>query len=349
MVPSSSQKCTAPTGILQARKHLRSATWEKRHEATKRLLVLKDGSELKQYHSAQICSLLAKYGDPEDVDNGKLALECVHLCREIIDIERLHPESNARQPFDDLILDARSVLKALRDEEEATDQNAMALGFAHDRQSVQGIHTTVEDETEGYDDEFGEDDEMEPEHDEGCCCEGCEVYVDGNEDEEEQAIVPTGYATFEDEMEALIEAEHTRQIRTIYINSSIPKNPDPLALENRITVPDNFEVRAIEDDEKEDTFMECEVDVQEARLVQVFIMFLAQNRADMERLLFNYSTVERQLTIQDVEAQIPPTGVQFSGLVIRTCSSQLAKLRGLTIVAGTKPREIEPPRDEEVL
>lgn len=246
------------------------------------LLVLKDDSGLRQYHRAHICSLLATYGDLEDIDIGKFALECIHLCHEIINMEGLHPERNARQPFDDLMLDARAVLKMLR-EEEAADQSAITVGLVHHRQSCQEIHTTAEGHIEGYGDEFEEDDEIETGHSEDSSCEDCEEYEseEADEYEEEHALVGASYAAFEDEMEALIETEKAGQIRTIYVNSSLPKSPDPDAVENCVAVPGNFEVREIQAEE-EDTLLECEVDIQEARLVQVFVMFLVQNCADME-------------------------------------------------------------------
>ena len=80
--------------------------------------------------------------------------------------------------------------------------------------------------------------------------------------------------------------------QSVYLDISMPRNSDPKALENRITAAPGYEIQ--HRDQEDGTFFGREVEMEDAHLIQVFVLLILQYghpcRNDMENLLDRYAT-----------------------------------------------------------
>ena len=301
------------------------------------LMALLDDDDVKHYHRALICGLLANHGDPDDFNIGEYAQQCIDLCYEIIQVEALVPQSNARQTFEDLIHGARVVLNQLNFMELEKQQYQDLQDSLKDGGTVEGDQWSDETEMdadcepeEQYDDAAGtagrDFDTRREEYNEsysnnlGQMDEDYDVTSDeeevavaeGDEEEEEEDE--------EDDDDTEADVTQKQQKQQVFLDISTSRSSDPQALENRITAAPGHEIQ--HQNQGDGAFFESEVEIEDARLIQAFVLLILEYghpcRNDMQIILDRYATekkVEKERFIEHMNS----IQLELGGLVIRTC------------------------------
>ncbi|TAQ87424.1 hypothetical protein B7494_g4255 [Chlorociboria aeruginascens] len=181
--------------IEECRKDIRSRDSTVYGRAIGSLIDLLDRFDLKSYHKASINSLLAMHGEADGLGVEEYAEDCIKLCNQVIKDEDLHEESNARQPFDDLI--------SVRREEQERHINAPAQANKFDLEEQRRRNGSAWNDnsmSEDCEDEYADNDDSDD-------------YEEGYTDDDDS----------------------NGNVRTSMPIAAGSRSSDPMALENRIT------------------------------------------------------------------------------------------------------------------